>query len=192
MGEVGPAEIAAAVGTYRSDDGAVITVVEEDVGIRLVSEDGHALDDLFSLPDQIPDIAPVEEVVRFTQSPSVARQLAESGEQTGWPAADPEPGLWSASSRSGSHPSTATNRRRFCVPASNRVAPDRVGLRCQRGMVVRRPRRGAPGSASRPDQEGGFVSFTLRDMPIADHVTVRDGVMRIRIDGRSTAYRRSA
>jgi hypothetical protein len=38
---------------------------------------------------------------------------------------------------------------------------------------------------------GGFVSFTLRDMPIADRLTFDDDTMTIHIEGQSVDYQRT-
>jgi CubicO group peptidase (beta-lactamase class C family) len=198
VAQIAPDTGADIAGTYESETGATVTVRQDPAGIRLVTEDGEAFDDLFALPDEIPDIAPIDEVVRLAREPEVAAaQMAEStgraGGWGGWPNDDPELGSLLdlepvGVAPTGEYEPLTYLRARF-EHGSKLTAwifsPDGEWLY---GDLEAEP----PGVTFRPGVRGDFVSFTLRDMSIADRVTFDDDTMTIAIEGRAVDYRRTS
>jgi hypothetical protein len=130
------------------------------------------------------------EVVRFARAPD----LATHDELGGWPHEDPQLGALLDVEPVGVAPTlereplTLTYLRARFERGSKLTAwifaPDGEWLY---GDLDADP----PGVTFRPGMHGAFVSFTLRDTPIAGRVTFDDDTMTIDIEGRSVDYRRN-
>lgn len=184
VGEVAAVEIAGVTGTYESDAGAIVTVTVEEVsgGIRLATEDSDAFDDLFDLPDEVPEIARIDEVVRLVQDPEVVAQIP------GWDDAlsslvELEPIGVAPVDQYEPQTFLKAHLEEGSMVTAWVFSPDGEWLY---GELDAEP----PGVTFRPGVNGDFVSFTLGEMPIADRVTFEDGTMTIHIGGRAVDYRR--
>jgi CubicO group peptidase (beta-lactamase class C family) len=185
-----PGDVADLAGTYESATGATVTVRQDPAGVRLITDDGKAFQDLFALPDQIPDIAPIDEVVRLARAP----ELAAHDELGDWPHSHAELGSLLDIEPVGVAPTfereplTLTFLRAHFEQGSKLTAwifgPDGEWLYADLDAEP-------PGITFRPGVRGGFVSFTLRDMPIADRLTFDDDTMTIHIEGQSVDYQRT-
>jgi CubicO group peptidase (beta-lactamase class C family) len=178
-------EIAAAVGTYRSAEGASISVEAHPDVIRAVTADGNAFDDLFPLPSDNPGTAGPDQVVDYIEGfdgPVYREWLDQQTEQLGplvellavgvAPVEAPEPATFV---RHVFERGSVLTRWAFTPNGE----PMSIELRAE-----------PPGVTFRPAPGGGFVSFTLTGAPLADRVTFGDAVMMIQVDGRSVEYRR--
>lgn len=188
VGELDRGEIAGVTGTYRSAAGARVTVAAHPDGLRLVTQDGRAFGDLFPLPDQLPGIAPTAQVVRLVAALDDPDYRAWRQEQTAVlgplraiepvgvaPAGEPEP--------------VTFLRHRFARGSrltgwvfSRQGEALAIDLEPDPPVVTFRPAAG---------DDGGFVSYSVTRIPIADHVRFADnGVMTLQVEGRSVDYRR--
>ena len=184
--EVDPGELDRVSGTYRSDPGATVDVVQQPDGVRLTTEDGQAFADLFPAPEENPEIAPLDQVVGFVESfeePEYRSWLDERTAELG-PLQQVEP--VGVAPVDASEPAAFVRLRfeRGAVLTAWEFSPEGEAMSIDLGPQL-------PGVMFRPVVGGGFASFSVTQTAFADRVSFADnGVMTIHVDGRTVEYRR--